>query len=175
MIRVATVDDAAQVLAIYAPIVEHISFEVEPPDVAEMGRRIAAVLAGHPWLVFEDADGVAGYAHAGAHKARPAYRWSVDVTIYNAERSRRRGVGRALYHELFSILRRQGFHMAYAGIALPNAGSVGLHEAMGFRPIGVYPQVGYKLGAWRDVGWWSLELQPMESPPEPIPFPELGA
>jgi phosphinothricin acetyltransferase len=177
VIRVATVDDAAQVLAIYAPIVENtfISFEIEPPDAIGMAERIAATLRTHPWLVFEDADGVAGYAYAGAHRARPAYRWSVDVTIYNAERARRRGVGRALYRELLSILRRQGFHMAYAGIALPNAGSVGLHEAMGFRPIGVYPKVGYKLGDWRDVGWWALELQPIGEPSEPVPFPELSA
>jgi L-amino acid N-acyltransferase YncA len=176
MIRVATVDDAAQLLAIYAPIVEHtfISFETEPPSVAAMGERIASVLPGHPWLVFEDGQGVAGYVYAGAHKMRPAYRWSVDVTVYIAERARRRGVGQALYQALFDVLRRQGFHMAYAGIALPNPGSVGLHEAMGFQPIGVYPKVGFKLGDWRDVGWWSLELQPMGEPSEPILFSALS-
>jgi phosphinothricin acetyltransferase len=176
VIRVATPDDAAQALSIYAPIVRDtfISFEVEVPSVAEMGERIARTLATHPWLVFEDAAGVAGYVHAGAHKARPGYRWSVDVTVYIAERARRRGAGQALYQALFDILRRQGFHMAYAGIALPNAGSVGLHEAVGFRPIGIYPKVGYKLGDWRDVGWWSLELQPMADPPaEPVAFAAL--
>jgi L-amino acid N-acyltransferase YncA len=176
VIRTATPDDAAEVLAIYAPIVERtfISFEVEVPSVAEMAERIEKTLATHPWLVFEDEAGVAGFVYAGAHRARPAYRWSVDVTVYIAERARRRGVGQALYQALFAILRRQGFHMAFAGIALPNAGSVGLHEALGFQPIGIYPKVGYKLGDWRDVGWWQMELQPMADPPaEPVPFASL--
>lgn len=176
MIRAATVADAGAIAAIYAPIVEttFISFETEPPGVAEMAGRIAATLATHPWLVFEDEDGVAGYAHAGPHSARGAYRWSVSVTVYNAERARRRGVGRALYLDLLAILRRQGFHMAMAGIALPNAASVGLHEAMGFRPIGIYSEVGYKLGAWRDVGYWQLKLQALADPPgEPLPYASL--
>ncbi|HSV03429.1 MAG TPA: arsinothricin resistance N-acetyltransferase ArsN1 family B [Phenylobacterium sp.] len=175
MIRPASAADAAAVAAIYAPIVEAtiISFETVAPGPAEMARRIEATLETHPWLVFEDDGGVAGYAYAGAHAARDAYRWSVNVSVYNAERARRRGVGRALYHALFEILRRQGFHMAFAGITLPNEASVGLHEAMGFRPVGVYPEVGWKLGAWREVGYWGLELQPMGPPAEPIPFPDL--
>ena len=122
MIRTATatVADAGAIAAIYAPIVEStfISFETEPPSATEMAGRIAATLKTHPWLVFEDEVGVSGYAYAGPHAARGAYRWSVNVTVYNGERARRRGVGRALYQELLEILRRQGFHMAFAGIAL---------------------------------------------------------
>ena len=177
MIRAATPADAAAVAAIYGPIVEQtfISFELEPPPAAEMARRMAGILPTHPWLVFEDEDGVAGYAYASPHQPRAAYLWSVNVSVYLAERARSRGVGRRLYTDLFAILRRQGFHMAFAGVALPNAASVALHEAMGFRPIGVYPHAGYKFGAWRDVGWWSLELQPTPDPAAPIPYAELPA
>lgn len=179
MIRPATTADAAAIAAIYAPIVETtvISFETTAPTPEEMARRIEAIVATHPWLVFEDAEdaeGVAGYAYASPHAPRDAYRWSVNVSVYNAERARRRGVGRALYGALFEILRRQGFHMAFAGITLPNEASVGLHEAMGFRPLGVYREVGFKLGAWRDVGYWSLELQPLGAPEEPVAYSALG-
>jgi phosphinothricin acetyltransferase len=176
MIRVVGPSDAAAVAAIYAPIVEttFISFETEAPGPAEIARRIAAHLPTHPWLVFEDAAGVGGYAYAGPHQARDAYRWSVNVSVYLAERARGRGVGGQLYAELLRILRRQGFHMAFAGIALPNPASVGFHEAMGFRPVGLYPQAGHKLGAWRDVGYWALELQPLPDPAEPIPFARLN-
>jgi phosphinothricin acetyltransferase len=175
MIRIVEASDASAAAAIYAPIVEttFISFETEAPTPVEIERRIHATLPTHPWLVFEDEDGVGGYAYAGPHQARAAYRWSVNVSVYLAERARGRGVGRALYAELLRILRGQGFHMAFAGIALPNPASVGFHEAMGFRPVGLYPQVGHKLGAWRDVGYWALELQPLPIPGEPIPFAAL--
>jgi phosphinothricin acetyltransferase len=151
-----------------------ISFETEPPDAADMGRRIAAVGERFPWLVASDASGMLGYAYAGEHRSRAAYRWDVDVAVYLDPRAHRRGIGRALYRRLFALLRLQGYVNAYAGIALPNAASVGLHEAMGFVPVGVYKGVGYKQGAWHDVGWWGLLLQPAPpSPAEPIPFPLL--
>jgi phosphinothricin acetyltransferase len=80
-------------------------------------------------------------------------------------------LGRALYSCLFTILREQGFFQAYAGITLPNPGSVGLHEAVGFRPIAVFPQVGYKMGRWLDVGWWQLQLQAASGEPtDPLSF-----
>ncbi|HKF69680.1 MAG TPA: GNAT family N-acetyltransferase, partial [Vicinamibacterales bacterium] len=86
------------------------------------------------------------------------------------------GVGRGLYTSLFAILAAQGYFNAYAGIALPNAASVGLHEAVGFRKIGVYARVGYKFGEWRDVGWWQLELRAQEeSPAEPLTITEVRA
>jgi len=91
----------------------------------------------------------------------------VDVSVYVGEASRRRGIGRALYEALFPLLRVQGFYAAYAGITLPNAGSVGLHEALGFRPVGIYRDVGYKLGAWHDVGWWQLSLRERTQEPRP--------
>jgi phosphinothricin acetyltransferase len=169
-IRMATVQDAAEIAAVYRPYVTDMatSFEVEPPDAAEMARRIDRVLALAPWLVSVGPDGeVRGYAYASRHHERHAYQWSVDVAVYISAAHHRRGVGRALYETLFPLLRLQGFYMAHAGITLPNAGSVGLHEALGFRPVGVYPAVGWKLGAWRDVGWWQLPLQ--DRPPTPAP------
>ena len=175
-IRIARPDDAAALLAIYAPIVERtaISFETEPPNPSEFAGRIRQTLAAHPWLVWEAGGEVLGYAYASPHRARSAYRWSVDVTAYVAETARRRGVGKALYQDLLDILRRQGFRSAFAGIALPNDASIALHEAVGFQPIGEYRDVGFKLGAWRDVGWWGQRLRDDDAPPkEPLPFASL--
>lgn len=175
-VRLASPSDGAAVAAIYGPIVEAtaISFEAVPPDAAEMARRIAQTMESHPWLVCEVDGHVAGYAYASPHRARAAYRWSVDTSVYVAERWRRSGVGRDLYAFLFDLLAAQGLVNAYAGIALPNPASVRLHEAMGFTSIGVYEGVGYKLGRWHDVGWWQRALTPApEAPDEPIPFAEL--
>ena len=172
IIRPVQGQDAAGVAAVYAPNVTDtvISFETEPPDAAEMARRIEATVAAHPWLVCERAGEIVGYAYASSHNGRAAYRWSVNVTVYIDRRLHRSGIGRALYTSLFALLRLQGFYNAYAGITLPNAGSVGLHEAMGFQPVGVYREVGCKFGAWHDVGWWSLELQPRPANQPPVPL-----
>lgn len=175
-IRVATPDDAAAVQAIYAPVVLHtpISFEADPPTVAEMQRRIGATLARFPWFVGEDAAGrVNGYVYASPHKERAAYRWSVDVTAYVREDCRGQKVGQRLYRHLLPELAALGYHQACAGITLPNAASVALHESVGFRPVGVYRAIGFKLGAWHDVGAWQCELRAPEAgraPDEPRPF-----
>ena len=169
-IRLATAGDAGPVAAIYAPNVTGsiISFESEPPDAQEMRRRIEGTLeGGYPWLVCERGGRVLGYAYAGAHGSRAAYRWSVDVSVYVDGEAHRTGVGRALYTSLFAALGLQGFYNAYAGATLPNPASVGLHEAMGFRPVGVYQKVGYKMGAWHDVGWWHLALRARVGDPAP--------
>jgi phosphinothricin acetyltransferase len=159
-IRLATTDDAAAIATIYAPFVTDsvISFEVEAPDAAEMAARIDHKLPRFPWLVAEEGGAVIGYAYAGLHRERAAYAWSVEVSVYVADTARRRGVARRLYETLFGLLRRQGFRTAYAGITLPNPASVGFHEAMGFTPVGVYRNVGWKHGRWHDVGWWELPL-----------------
>jgi phosphinothricin acetyltransferase len=167
MIRLATPEDADEVARIYDPVVAHtaISFELEPPGPAEMRRRFQQVLPFAPWLVDERDGAVRGYAYASKHRERAAYQWSVDVAVYVDEAHRRNGVGKGLYEKLFRLLRLQGFYTAHAGITLPNAASVGLHEALGFRPVGVYGGVGYKLGAWRDVGWWQLTLRERDGEP----------
>jgi L-amino acid N-acyltransferase YncA len=168
LIRLATVNDAPAIAAIYRPIVEStpISFETVAPDANEMRRRIQEVLGSHVWLVCEREGAVAGYAYASSHRARAAYQWSVDTSVYVDDAFRRRGIGHALYLSLFAVLTVQGYANAFAGITLPSPASVGLHEGAGFTPLGVYRRVGYKLGAWHDVGWWqrALDLRDEEPP-----------
>jgi L-amino acid N-acyltransferase YncA len=165
--------DAAACAAIYAPSVQGsvTSFELRAPSPQEMAERIRRYQATHPWLVAERGGEVVGYAYACAFNERPAYRWSAGVSVYVAAAERGRGHGRALYEELFARLRRQGFRMACAGITLPNQASVGLHEALGFRAVGVNREIGWKEGRWLDVGWWQLELAPAPAgaPAEPLP------
>jgi L-amino acid N-acyltransferase YncA len=176
LIRLAAESDAAAIAELYRPIVEttSITFELEPPDEEEMSRRVRDTLLLHPWLVCELDGDVAGYAYATKHRARAAYRWSVDVSVYVRSASRGQGVGHGLYLSLFAVLRAQGYINAYAGIALPNPASVGLHERVGFQPLCVYQHVGYKFGEWRDVGWWQLMIQPAApSPREPAMLQSL--
>jgi L-amino acid N-acyltransferase YncA len=163
--------DADAIAAIYAPAVEPgvASFEATPPDAAEMQARIAAGEQTHPWLVAERDGAVAGYAYGATHRTRAAYRWTVEVTVYVDGRRRRSGVGRELYEALLPLLARQRLHLAVAGITLPNDASVALHEAVGFQPVGVYREIGYKFGAWHDVGWWQMHLRAAgETPDEPL-------
>ncbi len=165
--------DAAACAAIYAPHVAEsaTSFEEEPPDGAEFAERIARLSGTHPWLVVEHEGEVVGFAYACPHRSRAAYRWAVDVSIYVAVERRGRGRGRALYRDLLGRLQRQRFQVACAGITLPNEASVALHESLGFVAVGVYRRIGWKAGAWRDVGWWQLELEPVGEarPAEPLP------
>lgn len=175
-LRFATTTDGAAVAAIYGHYVlqDATSFELSPPDGAEMASRIDGLQRHYPWLVAEDAGDVIGYAYAAPHRTRPGYRWSVEVSVY-VSRDRHRGrVGRALYSALFEVLALQGFANAYAGVTLPNVASVAFHEAMGFRPVGTYRKVGFKSGQWHDVAWFALDLAPhLEDPAEPRPIAEL--
>jgi L-amino acid N-acyltransferase YncA len=166
-IRTATAADAPAITAIYAPIVQGttISFELEPPTVAEMQARISKTLERLPWLVAVNAqDELTGYVYASPHRERAAYQWAVDVSAYVHTSARGTGVGKRLYAALFTELAALGYHQAFAGIALPNAASVALHESMGFEHLGTYSNVGYKLGAWHNVGWWQKELRPLGQP-----------
>ena len=173
--RIATAADAIEIQAIYAPIVREtaISFEEAVPSVTEMADRIRTTLPMFPYFVFEDQGRVLGYAYAGAHRTRAAYRWSADVTVYVHGQAHRRGVGRVLYHLLLETLARQQLHAAFAGITLPNLGSVALHEALGFEHLGTYREVGFKHGRWHDVGWWRRGLATGAPAGEPIPFSQL--
>ena len=175
-IRPAHEDDAAAVAAVYAPYVREtaVSFETEPPSPAAMGQRIRETTATHPWLVAERDGEIVGYSYAGKHSQRAAYRWTVDATIYVSQQERRSGIGRALYAALMATLSRQGFRSVFAEIVLPNPGSARLHEAIGFEPIGIHKDIGFKLGRWHDIGYWRLGLADGAAPPnEPIPFAAL--
>jgi L-amino acid N-acyltransferase YncA len=168
-IRPATAEDADRLQRIYAAVVADtaISFEESPPDADEMRRRMVAE-PRLPWLVADRGGEVAGYAYAALHRQRPAYRWSAECSVYVDAAHRSQGVGRLLYERLIEEVRGLGYVSLFAGIALPNPGSVALHEAVGFRPIGIFPEVGYKHGRWHDVGWWRNKLvDPPVRPAEP--------
>jgi len=167
-IRPATVADAASLLAIYRPFVEStaVSFETVTPTVDEFAARIAKALAGWQWLLAESAGRCIGYAYGSTHRERRAYRWSVEVSAYVHPGHQRQGVGRRLYERLLEDLTRKGFCNAYAGITVPNEGSIALHRSLGFEPIGVFKAVGRKFGKWHDVAWFqrSLRKSPLEEP-----------
>jgi phosphinothricin acetyltransferase len=176
-IRFAKPEDAAGIVAIYGPYCDGsvVSFELVAPTVDQMGERIERITKQYPWLVCEIDGEIAGYVYACQHRERAAYRWAVDVAVYIAPQHQRRGIGQALYTVLFHILRAQGYFKAYAGVTLPNTGSVGLHEVVGFTPLAVYRGVGHKFGKWLDVGWWELDLRPQtEKPEEPIAFGSIS-
>ena len=151
--------DAGGCAAIYRPFVTDtwVSFELEAPDEAEMARRIAEYSASHGWLVAEVEGEIAGYAYGSPHRTRRAYSSSCDVAVYVDPAFARQGIGKALYESLLPLLAKD-YHAAFAGIALPNDASIGLHEAVGFEHIGNYREVGWKLGAWRDTCWWQRLL-----------------
>jgi L-amino acid N-acyltransferase YncA len=165
--------DASACLAIYAQFVEDspTSFEDETPSLAEFAHRIERLNRTHAFLLGEDEGRVAGYAYAGTHRDRPAYRWATECTVYIHPDYHRMGLGRALYTPLFELLEQQGYRTVLAGITTPNPASIGLHTALGFTEVGVYRRIGWKAGAWRDVVWLEKQLGPdtfeTEIPPSP--------
>ena len=165
-IRPATAADAESLLAIYRPFVEStaVSFETVVPTVDEFAARIAKALAGWQWLLAERAGECVGYAYGFTHRERRAYRWSVEVSAYVHPGHHRQGVGRTLYERLLEDLVSKGFCNAYAGITMPNEGSIALHRSLGFESIGVFKAVGRKFGKWHDVAWFQRVLR--SSPPE---------
>jgi Sortase and related acyltransferases len=164
MIRPARLSDSEAIAEIYAPYCTDtvISFEIEAPPVDEIRQRMEKVMKSLPWLVEERDGKVVGYAYASPHRERLAYQYSVEVSVYIDKNYHKQGIGKALYMQLFEQLRELGKFNALAGITLPNQASVGLHEHLGFLHTGTYSKVGYKFGAWHDVGWWQLVLQPYE-------------
>jgi L-amino acid N-acyltransferase YncA len=172
-IRLASPSDGQQIRDIYAPFCDNtpVSFETQAPTASEMSQRIVKTLGSHPWLVYESGGELLGYAYASPHRERAAYRWAADVSAYVREGHRRMGVGRSLYKSLLALLQIQGFYRACAGITLPNPGSVGLHLAMGFQPLGIYQSIGYKCGQWHDVQWFQLALRDgIGAPDDPLDF-----
>jgi phosphinothricin acetyltransferase len=156
MIRPCRAADAAAVCDIYNYYVREtvVTFEEEPVAVNDMARRIGTTTAGLPWLVWEEDGAVLGYAYAAPWKARSAYRYSAETTVYVSRGHTGRGLGSALYTGLLAQIAGR-VHCAIGGISLPNAASVALHEKLGFREIGRFPEVGRKFGRWVDVGYWA--------------------
>jgi len=171
--------DAGACAAIYAPHVAGAatSFDEVAPDPEQFRELLQTTMRRYPWIVLERAGQVIGYAYASTHRSRPAYRWTVEVGIYIDRGHQRAGAGRRLYEALFALLRRQGLRVALAGITVPNDASIALHRAMGFEEVGIFREVGWKAGAWRDVAWWQLDLAPDcdGPPPEPLGPQRLDA
>ena len=160
-IRIATASDADRIAEIYNHYIANtvVTFEEEPVAGDEMRRRMDDVFAAAlPWLIAESGGRVVGYAYATKWKARSAYRFSVETTVYLADGLGKRGLGSRLYDELFRILKEKGIHAAIGGIALPNDASVALHEKFGMRKVAHFEEVGFKFGKWVDVGYWERIL-----------------
>lgn len=177
MIRIASLDDAEAIHAIYAPAVSHgtATFETVLPGAPAMRERIRARLQHYPWLVWEESGEVLAYAYAGRFRERAAYDWIAETSIYVRADAHRRGIARRLYGALLDAMQLQGITQAVGVITLPGMVSVAMHETMGFSPAGVWRQCGYKLGQWWDVGVWQKTLQPATTPPPRVtPFPELA-
>lgn len=177
MIRVAEARDASALAEIYRPMVVDtvVSFELDPPDANEMRARLDKTLPTHPWLVHERNGRITGYAYAQVLRTRPAYRWSTETSVYVDASQHGHGIGRSLYVALLAVLACQGFVAVFGGITLPNPASVRLHESLGFRPVGTFPHVGFKFGAWHDVGFWRRQLlDETLDPAEPVEFSDLN-
>ena len=177
LIRITTAADAVSILDIYAPYIEKTSytFETEVPTINSFKERINFYLQNWPWLVCEIEGAVAGYAYGGRHRERTAYQWSIESSVYVHDGYQRMGVAKALYTALIDILKLQGFRNLYAVINLPNDKSVAFHEKSGFEYFATYKNVGYKLGRWKNVGWWQLPLNEYSADPEPpIKFSEMN-
>jgi phosphinothricin acetyltransferase len=177
VLRLATPADSKAILDIYAPYIENTSFtfETEVPTVKEFSERIATYLSNWPWLVCEVDGKIAGYAYATKYRERTAYQWCVESSIYIHDDFQKAGIGKSLYSALFEMLKRQGFTTVYAVINLPNEKSVAFHEKLGFHYFATYQKVGYKLGKWKNVGWWQLSINEYgNEPAAPVKFPDLS-
>jgi L-amino acid N-acyltransferase YncA len=175
-IRLIEEADTAAVCEIYTWYVNHtaISFEYDAPSESQFRERIRTNTAAYPWLVCLQNDTIIGYAYASVHRYRTAYQWSPESTIYLTPEAQGKGIARILYETLFDLLRLQGYVQVFAGIALPNEKSMGLHTNLGFKPIGVFKQVGYKIGQWHDTYWCQLALCEAPSAPKaPIPIQQF--
>lgn len=169
MIRLATPQDAKDILAIYAPYISNTSFtfEADVPSEKEFAERINTYLENWPWLVCEMDGIIAGYAYGAKYRERIGYQWCVESSIYIHDDFMRKGIAKNLYNALIELLKLQGYRNVYAVINLPNDKSVKFHETCGFNWFATYENVGYKLGKWKTVGWWQLIINDYGHEPDP--------
>ncbi len=175
-IRTATTADIPAMLAIYEHFVKHtaVSFEYELPSETEFLKRFEDHIIMYPWLIWEENDTVLGYAYAGRAFERAAYSWNAEISCYLAEPARGQGIGRRLYSEIETILTKQGCRKVFAVVTSANEASIRFHEALGYRQVAIYKDVGFKLGAWYDVIWLEKQLRPLDTPEDfPIPWQNL--
>jgi phosphinothricin acetyltransferase len=160
MIRPVTAADAAAICGIYNYYVDNsaISFEEEPLSVGDMEKRIRDISAAYPYLVREDNGEILGYAYVNKWKERASYRFSVEASVYLKNGLGGKGVGSDLFRRLLEEVRKTDIHAVVAGITQPNPASVGMCEKLGFKKVGIFNEIGYKQGAWHDVGYWELIL-----------------
>lgn len=175
-VEIAKASHSDGIIKIYAPFITDgvASFEQEIPTRPEMIKRIEQVNAQHAWLVLVHESEVLGYAYGGVHRARAAYQYTTETSIYMSDACIGKGMAKPFYAFLLETLQEQGYATALAGVTLPNPASENFHRSLGFTPIGVYKRVGYKFGDWHDTGWYQKELLTSgESPKERIPINEL--
>ena len=175
-VRVANASDARQILEIYTPYIldTAFTFETEVPSEADFKERIQKNLQARPWLVCTLDGSVICYVYASGHRERAAYQWCCESSVYTKKDFQGMGIGRELYKVLFLILKMQGYRNIYAGITLPNEPSIKLHEKCGFTHFATYDNIGYKLGEWKNVGWWKLSVNHYDRKPSPpIAFGEM--
>jgi len=178
-IRIATPDDAENLLKIYSPYIEKtaVTFEYTPPSAAEFRERIEKTLPRFPYIVAENGGTLLGYAYAGYYIPRAACDHACEVSIYLAENARGRGIGEALYRRLFELLAQQNITNIYASVAFADAedeylthASVRFHKRMGFTETGRFRKCGYKFGRWYDLVWFEKIIAPHEKPEGFLPF-----
>ena len=175
-VRLAREGDLPRILAIYGPYVENTaySFEYTVPTLEEFTRRFYTITAQFPWLVWEEAGELLGYAYGSAPFERAAYRWSGEVSIYLHPDARHRGIGRQLYNALEAIMEKQGYRLVYAIITASNEGSLAFHKAMGYQFTARFTQCGFKFGAWQDVIWMEKQLCLVDYPMNfPVPARDI--
>jgi len=172
-IRLVSEEDSVPMLEIYAPYITDtsITFECEVPPVQEFAKRVRSISEIYPWIVCQIDGCLAGYAYASQHHERVAYQWSANLSVYIKNEYQRKGLARVLYTTLFELLGHLGYFSGLAGITHPNSKSEGFHSNFGFKQVGIFHNVGYKLGQWRDVAWYEMAIkEPSQEPPDPLPI-----
>lgn len=174
-LRIATTDDAEAIARIYKHYVNNtaVTFEYIAPDEQEFAKRITDKLKKYPFIVAVDSGEVIGYAYASEYRARAAYGWDAELSVYVDCKHTGKGMGKRLYSALIELLSLQNTVTLYAGITFPNEASAALHSKFGFEYVGTFHAAGFKNGNWHNVMWYEKTIAPLSAPSSFIPFPKL--